>query len=247
MEKKCGRVTRMKIEDIHKCPYCGYMYRAALGQNTYSNIFAAPGGSVAVHSMIHVCPHVACGKTEVTVEAGSPPASSSGKGADRQRVCGDLGNAFFSARLLPLEACGKPEFKTAEVPEAVFHDYDQACRLLKTSPCASATYARRCLQGMVRKKFKLKPGKFQNEIKTLASMNGTIRQEVIDALENVRKIGKFRAMPEDDVKVLVDVNYGEARQTIEVIEALLFDWFLAPAEREKRAEALKAIIEGKKQ
>jgi hypothetical protein len=78
-------------------------------------------------------------------------------------------------------------------------------------------------------------------------MNGTVRQEVVDALESVRKIGKFRAMPEDDVKVLVGVTYDEARQTIEVIEALLFDWFLAPAEREKRAEALKAIIESKKQ
>ncbi|MDR0652862.1 MAG: DUF4145 domain-containing protein [Synergistaceae bacterium] len=236
----------MKIEKIHKCPYCGYMYEVVLGQNTYSHMFAAPEGSVAIHSLIFVCPHIACGKTEVSVEAGSPPVSNAGRGAERQRNGGDLANAFFSARLLPLEACGKQEFKTAEVPEAVFHDYDQACRLLKASPCASATNARRCLQWMVRKKFKLKPGKFQNEIKTLASMNGTIRQEIIDALESVRKIGKFRAMPEDDVKVLVDVNYAEARQTIEVIEALLFDWFLAPAEREKRAEALKAIIDGKK-
>ena len=235
----------MKIEKIHKCPYCGYMYEVVLGQNTYSNMFSSPGGSVAIHSLIFVCPHIACGKTELTVEAGSPPVSA-GKGAERQRTCGELANSFFSARLLPIEACGKQEFKTAEVPEAVFHDYDQACRLLKASPCASATYSRRCLQGMVRKKFKLKPGKFQNEIKTLASMNGTIRQEVIDALESVRKIGKFRAMPEDDVKVLVGVNYDEARQTLEVIEALLFDWFLAPADREKRAEALKAIIESKK-
>jgi hypothetical protein len=223
------------------------MYETVPGQNTYSNMFSAPGGNAAIHSLISVCPHIACGKTEVTVEAGSPPASTAGKGGERQRGCGEFANLFFSARLLPIEACGKGEFKTAEVPETVFHDYDQACRLLKSSPCASATYARRCLQGMVRKKFKLKPGKFQNEIKTLASMNGTIRQEIVDALESVRKIGKFRAMPDDDVKVLVDVNYDEARQIIEVIEALLFDWFLEPAERERRAEALKRIIESKKQ
>ncbi|MDR1651355.1 MAG: DUF4145 domain-containing protein, partial [Synergistaceae bacterium] len=142
-------------------------------------------------------------------------------------------------------ACGKEEFNAAEVPETVFRDYNEACRLLKVSPCASATYARRCLQGMVRKKFKIKPGKFQNEIKTLASLNGSVRQEVIDALERVRKIGKFRAMPEDDVKVLIDVNYDEARQIIDVIEALLFDWFLSPAERDKRVGALKAILENK--
>ena len=133
------------------------------------------------------------------------------------------------------------------MPETVFRDYDEACRLLRISPCASATYARRCLQAMVRKKFKLKPGKFQNEIKALSSMNGTVRQEVIDALEYVRKMGKFRAMPDDDVKVLVDVGYEEAQQTIDVIEALMFDWFIAPAERDKRVGALRAIIESKKQ
>jgi hypothetical protein len=222
------------------------MYRVVIGENAYSNTFSDPEGCVAIHSSIFVCPHIACGKTEVTVDAGYLPASNAGKENERRKTRGDLANSFFSARLLPLEAGGKLEFKTAEVPETVFNDYDQACRLLKSSPCASATYARRCIQGMVRKKFKLKPGKFQNEIKTLASMNGTIRQEVIDALESVRRIGKFRAMPDDDVKVLVDVSYDEARQTIEVIEALLFDWFLAPAEREKRAGALKAIIESKK-
>jgi hypothetical protein len=236
----------MKIENIHKCPYCGYMYRIVLGENAYFNIFSDPGSRVAIHSSIFVCPHIACGKTEVTVEAGYPPAPNARREAERRKIHGGLSNSFFSARLLPPETCGKQEFKVTEVPEAVFNDYDQACRLLKASPCASATYARRCLQGMVRKKFKLKPGKFQNEIKTLASMNGTIRQEVVDALESVRKIGKFRAMPEDDVKVLVDVTYDEARQTIEVIEALLFDWFLAPTEREKRAGALKAIIEEQK-
>ncbi|MDR3280515.1 MAG: DUF4145 domain-containing protein [Synergistaceae bacterium] len=236
----------MKIETVHRCPYCGYMYQVVLGQTAYSNLFSDPGASVAVHSLIYVCPHIACGKTEVAVDAGSPPASQKGRAdGDGHKVKYELPNVFFSARLLPSEACGKQEFKTPDVPEAIFRDYDEACRLLKASPCASATYARRCLQAMVRKKFKLKPGKFQNEIKTLSSMNGTVRQEVIDALERVRRMGKFRAMPDDDVKVLVDVNYDEARQTIDVIEALLFDWFLAPAERDKRVGALKAILEGK--
>ena len=236
----------MKIGDVRKCPYCGYMYEVVLGGNTYSNIFSDPGGSAAVHSVIYVCPHIACGKTEVTVDAGSPPASR--KRADdgeRGGARGDLQNSFFKARLLPPEGYGKREFSVPSVPEAVFRDYDEACRLLKTSPCASATYARRCLQGMVRKKFKLKPGKFLNEIKSLSSMNGTVATEIVEALERVRKIGKFRAMPDDDVKVLVDVSYEEARQTIEVIEALMFDWFMAPAEHDKRIGALKAILAAK--
>jgi hypothetical protein len=231
----------MKIDAVHRCPYCGYMYQVVLGQSAFSNIFSDPGGNVSVHSMIYVCPHIACGKPEVSVDAGIPGQKGQGDRGAR----GDIPNTFFSARLLPPDACGKPEFKVSSVPEAVFRDYDEACRLVKASPCASATYARRCLQSMVRKKFKLKPGKFQNEIKSLASMTGVVRQEVVDALECVRKMGKFRAMPDDDVKVLIDVSFDEARRTIEVIETLMLDWFIAPAERDKRAGALKAILDAR--
>ncbi|MDR1471917.1 MAG: DUF4145 domain-containing protein [Synergistaceae bacterium] len=235
----------MKIDDVHRCPYCGYMYQTALGQNVFSNMFSEPGGSVAVHSVIFVCPHIACGKPEVAVEAGAVHASMKGKAdADRQKIVCDLPGSFFSERLLPNDSGGKPEFKADSVPDAVFRDYDEACRLLKASPSASATYARRCLQNMVRKKFKLKPGKFQNEIKILSNMAGQVRQEVIDALERVRKIGKFKAMPEDDVRIIGEVTYMEARQIIEIIEVILFDWFLAPAERDKKTGSLKAKLGG---
>ena len=229
----------LKIDSARKCPYCGYMYQVALGGNVFSNVFSDPGGNAAVHSVIFVCPHIACGRTEVVVDAGVPTHAR--KGRDDAR--GELASSFFRARLLPPEGQGRAEFNVPSVPEALFRDYDEACRLLRVSPCASATYARRCLQAMVRKKFKLKPGKFMNEIKSLASMNGAVATEIVEALERARKIGKFRAMPEDDVKVLADVSHDEARQTIGVIEALLFDWFIVPSEREQRINALRAILD----
>ena len=230
----------MKICGVRKCPYCGYMYNTVIGKNTYSNVFSDPRESAVVHSVIYVCPHIACGKTEMMVDAGVPSAAGK-KYDDGEKTP----SSFFKARLLPPEENGKKEFDVPSVPETVFRDYDEACRLLKASPCASATYARRCLQSMVRKKFKIKPGKFLNEIKTLSSMNGTVTAEVTAALERLRRMGKFRAMPEDDVKVLVDVNYDEAKLTIDVIEALLFDWFIAPADREQRISALRAILAAK--
>jgi len=216
------------------------MYNTEVGKNTHSNAFSDPGGNAAVHSIIYVCPNIACGKTEVVVDAGV--SSSARKKSDEAEKTSD---SFFKARLFPPEGYGKKELNVPSVPEILFRDYDEACRLLKVSPCASATYARRCLQGMVRKKFKLKPGKFLNEIKTLSSMNGTVTAEVTAALERVRKIGKFRAMPEDDVKVLVDVKYDDAKLTIDVIEALLLDWFIAPAEREQRISSLRSILTAK--
>ena len=230
----------MKIGGARKCPYCGYMYNIEMGGNTFSNIFSDPGTNAVIHSVIFVCPHIACEKTEVAVDAGIPATVNKKTGAVEKKP-----SSFFNARLLPPEGQGKKEFNVSSVPDAVFRDYDEACRLLRTSPSASATYARRCLQSMVRKKFKLKPGKFLNEIKTLSSMNGTVTAEITTALERVRKIGKFRAMPEDDVKVLSDVDYEDAKLTIDVIEALLFDWFIAPAEREQRISALRAILAAK--
>ncbi|MDR1915292.1 MAG: DUF4145 domain-containing protein [Synergistaceae bacterium] len=236
----------MKIENVHRCPYCGYMYQAILGQNVYSNLFSDPGGNIALHSVIYICPHIACKKIEVSVDAGMIPVSAQGKiEGDRNRMGYDISGVFFSERILPRDVGGKPEFKVAEVPEVIFRDYDEACRLLGVSPSASATYARRCLQSMVRKKFKLKPGKFQNEIKTLSSVSGTVKQEVIEALESVRRMGRFRAMPEDDVRVIAEITYAEARKIIDIIEVILCDWFVAPAEQDKRAGALRAILERK--
>jgi hypothetical protein len=47
-----------------------------------------------------------------------------------------------------------PESRAKEfpdyVPAAILDDYRQACRIASFSPKASATLARRCLQGMIR-------------------------------------------------------------------------------------------------
>ena len=44
------------------------------------------------------------------------------------------------------DAKPQPEF----IPEAIRQDYREACRIRDLSPKASATLARRCLQGMIR-------------------------------------------------------------------------------------------------
>ncbi|MDR1510239.1 MAG: hypothetical protein LBS53_11435, partial [Synergistaceae bacterium] len=86
----------MKIDNVHRCPYCGYMYQVVIGQNTYSSLFSDPGGRVAVHSVIYVCPHIACAKAEVALDAGLPPAPPRGRGDEEHNVRYDLRGAFFS-------------------------------------------------------------------------------------------------------------------------------------------------------
>ncbi len=234
----------MKIENVHKCPYCGYTYQAVFGQNVFAHLMSDPGANVAQHAVIFQCPYAGCRKIEMFVDAGTfPPALKAKTEAERNKLRDDLPNTFFRQRLLPLYVGGKDEFKTESVPDAVYKDYDEACKLLQVSPPASATYARRCVQNMIRQKFKIKPGKLQNEIGILANLSTPVRQEVIDALESVRKMGKFRALPEDDVKVIVDITAKEARKIIDIIEILLYDWFIAPEEHNRRLFELKSIAD----
>lgn len=232
----------MKIESVHKCPYCGNTYQVVFGQNVFAHLLADPGENVAEHSVIFLCPYAGCRKIEIYVDAGTFPPSLKGKSeAERHKMRADLPNTFFRHRLLPLYIGGKDEYRTQQIPADIFRDYDEACRLLQVSPNASATYARRCIQNMIRQRFKIKPGKLQNEISTLGAHPAQIRQEVIDALESVRKMGKFKALPDDDVKVIVDISAGEARRIVEIIEILLYDWYIAPEEHNRRLSDLKSL------
>jgi hypothetical protein len=186
-----------------------------------------------------------CGKTEIYVDAGAFPTPLKGKPEEeRQRIGYDLPGTYFKSRLLPPFG-GKPELKTSEVPDAIFRDYDEACKLLPVSPGMSVTMARRCVQKMIRTKFKLKPGKLQNEINTLGTLSPSVQQEVIDALDSIRKTGKFRALPEDDVRVISDVTFDAAQYVIDIIEILINDWFVAPAEHNERLVALQLILNKK--
>ncbi len=236
----------MKIESRHKCPYCGYVYLSEIDRNVFAHLLSDPGGSIAVHSVVRICPHIECGKTEVLVDVGSFPAALKGKPeGERNKIRYDLPNTCFRRRLLPTEFGGKPELKSSQIPEAIFRDYDEACKLLEVSPSASATFARRCLQNMIRARFKVKPGKLQNEINTLGTLSPPVNQEVIEILDHIRKLGRFHALPEDDVKVVRDITDDAAKRIIDVLEILLQDWFIAPAEHGERLATLRLLVNRK--
>jgi hypothetical protein len=235
----------VKIESKHRCPYCGFIYKTEFGRNLFARVLAHPEANAAVHSVILVCPYTECGKAEVFVDAGAFPAVLRGKDeSEYQNIRYDLPGTFFKGRLLPPFG-GKPELKAREVPEAIYKDYDEACRLLPVSAGASVTMARRCVQKMIRAKFRLKPGKLQNEIRTLSSLSPPVQQEVIDALDSIRKTGKFRALPDDEVKIVSDVSPEAAEHVISIIEILISDWFLAPAEHDERLVSLQLILNKK--
>lgn len=185
------------------------------------------------------CLNSAC--NNVTVDVWIGPWRDAGTTISRPDL---TESALFRRRILPGGAAKpQPDF----IPQAIRDDYFEACLIRDLSPKASATLARRCLQGMIRDfaKPKTKSDKLFEEIKALeaAIADGTAPREIsaasVDAMTAVRKVGNIGAHMEADVDVIVDVDAGEAQVLINLIEALLQDWYV---EREKRKSLFGATI-----
>lgn len=128
---------------------------------------------------------------------------------------------------------------------AVVEDYKEACAIRELSPKASATLARRCLQGMIRDFYKgqIKPGRLVDEI---AAIKGKVDLVTWDSIDAVRKIGNIGAHMEKDIDLLVDVDPEEASLLIGLIESFIDDWYVARHDRAQRHAALQATALQKK-
>ena len=122
------------------------------------------------------------------------------------------------------------------VPSAIIADYKEACLIRDLSPKASATLARRCLQGMIRDFWGIKKDRLIEEIKAIENKVDTTTWAAIDA---VRKIGNIGAHMEKDINLIIDVEPSEAKLLIDLIETLINDWYIV---RQKRQESMAEII-----
>ncbi|MFN6266942.1 MAG: DUF4145 domain-containing protein [Alphaproteobacteria bacterium] len=175
----------------------------------------------------HVCPNSECRKFTLW-------ATLYESSFDIVRGREEVIETLQSWRLMP--ASSRRNFPDY-IPEAIRADYGEACAIKGLSPKASATLARRCLQGMLRDYWKVKPGRLVNEINQI--------QEKVDplawaAIEAVRKLGNIGAHMEKDIDVIVDVDPNEAELLIGLIERLLEDWYIT---REKRRTSMTALID----
>ena len=105
------------------------------------------------------------------------------------------------------------------------------------SPKASATLSRRCLQGIIRDFWQVKPGRLVDEIEAIKQK---VDAATWVAIDSVRKLGNIGAHMEKDINVIVDVDPKEASLLVELVETLLREWYVA---REERAARMAAIIE----
>lgn len=185
------------------CPYCGHVQTVT--DNKYSvdradvSVESKNYPSLAVQISAIGCANQECDQVQITATVGrySAPASG-GSYAFRDPI---------SIHQLRPESQAKPQPKY--IPRPIVTDYEEACRIRDLSPKASATLARRCLQGMIRDFCGIAKSRLVDEINTLrdSATGGTAPQGVsidsIDAIDGLRKIGNIGAHMEKDIDVIV--------------------------------------------
>jgi hypothetical protein len=156
----------------------------------------------------------------------------------------ELSNIQQKWRLLPESSAKRqPDF----VPAVLVNDYVEACRIRDLSPKASATLARRCLQGMIRDFCGIAKSRLIDEIRELRKQldeNSAARgvtHESVDAIDAVRSVGNIGAHMEKDVDLIVDIDPGEAQMLLELIEMLFEEWYVERNKRTKRLAEINAL------
>jgi hypothetical protein len=129
------------------------------------------------------------------------------------------------------------------IPRPILQDYEEACLIRDLSAKASATLARRCLQGIIRDFWSVKPGRLVDEIESIKEKVDPLTWDAIDA---VRKVGNIGAHMEKDINLILDVEPAEANLLLNLIETLLKDWYITREERRSRLLAITEIAAGKK-
>lgn len=128
------------------------------------------------------------------------------------------------------------------VPSAIAQDYIEACSIVDLSPKASATLARRCLQGMIHDFWGIHKKNLSQEISELEGKIPSDQWRVIDGL---RRIGNIGAHMEADINTIVDIDADEALKLLKLIEFLFLDWYKQRHERETLYQDIIAIDQDK--
>ncbi|MBS0479077.1 MAG: DUF4145 domain-containing protein [Proteobacteria bacterium] len=133
------------------------------------------------------------------------------------------------------------------IPLAIRNDYIEACLIRQLSPKASATLARRCLQGMIRDFCGISKSRLIDEIEALrkavdeGTADRSISVESVNAIDDLRNIGNIGAHMERDINQIVDVDPGEAQAILDLIEGLFKDWYVERHKREQRFTKIAQI------
>lgn len=125
----------------------------------------------------------------------------------------------------------------AYIPQPIREDYEESCAVLHLSPKASATLARRCLQGMIRDFWGISKETLNAEI---SALKDRIQPDLWAAINGLRQLGNIGAHMEKDTNLIVDIDADEAETLIKLIELLMKEWYI---NREERKQLFGDILE----
>ncbi|MEC7276479.1 MAG: DUF4145 domain-containing protein [Bdellovibrionota bacterium] len=222
-----------------ECPYCG-SHTVLVHDLTHKYrewIVSLPGKHVlnrneSYEFLAHFvsCPNQNCKEISLkaSLSVGSWKGPTGGTYFDRREKVKDW-------ELLPQ---GTYKNFPSYIPQVILEDYKEACLIKNLSPKASATLARRCLQGMIRDFWKIINGSLNKQINELKNH---LETDVYEAIDTIRKMGNIGAHMEKDINTIVEIEEGEVDQLIWLIEFLLNDWYVAKHERDKKLKGLKEM------
>jgi transcription elongation factor Elf1 len=221
------------------CPYCNHA-TTITSPNTYEelseiNIVESryhDGLKRGVYWHAVVCPNQECKQLSFMVSV-----QKLLKNRDYEWV--DSGTSLSKWNLLP-ESNAKPQ--PDYIPRGIINDYNEASKILHLSPKASASLARRCLQGMIRDFYNIKKNTLNLEINELEDL---VSSDVWSAIDAVRSVGNIGAHMEKDVDLIVEIEADEAELLLSLIEDLFVDWYVVRYERQTRQAKLKKLAEDK--
>lgn len=212
------------------CPTCNHAAIVRGNDYTYSEHTLKPRnkhGFMGIRCFYVRCPNPVCGSYELKVW--HVPVDYNDHGPD------NYGQPISEWRFFPRSAA---KIYADYVPAPVREDYEEASLITTLSPKASATLARRALQGIIRDFWKVKAGRLIDEIKAIKDKCDPLTWEAIEA---VRKVGNIGAHMEADIDLIVNVDPDEAKLLLELIETLLDDWYVTRYERQRRLNAVAAL------
>ena len=228
-----------------KCPFCGHAQAATDVQRHYKlqNISLSKNrfGDVGIQILARCCANDECGEVTLAAIFGTRKYSNDHGGWY-------LDEEIESYRLRP-KSLGKPQ--PEYIPAVLRADYLEACLIRDLSPKASATLARRCLQGMIRDFCGISRNRLIDEVRELQKLCDAgqappgVTLESVAAIDHVREIGNIGAHMERDINIIVAIEPGEAQALIGLVELLFDEWYVARNTRQRRLADLKRLNEQK--
>lgn len=181
------------------------------------------------------CPNPDCGQFMFAISLHKDRFPNTGK-LDQRR----FGYLIKQWELIPTS---KAKVFPSYIPQPILEDYEEACVIKNLSPKASATLARRCLQGMIRNFWGVKKKKPFDEIEAIKD---EVEKKTWEAIDAVREVGNIGAHMQEDINLIIDVEPKEAVLLINLIEILIKDWYINRQERDEKLKAIKKLGESKK-